>query len=255
MKSYRYGFILICVLLQVPGFSQNLESISNVYINELQPMSNKRWAIAGRELPGKPPGSDTFALRILDSTGLTLKRIVINPYLSSGAELGQLFVLPNDDLLIIYGQTGCDTNPSEWVMEKYDTMGQSIWYILLPMYLDPGKVWIAPDSNILFHVGANSLGYFTKISSKTGEIIWEYEIPYSEYSSSYIFVPGSEDILIGDKDGIKYFQQMINADTISYELIRSYDIPQETYHSFSLLGTDGQGLFFGVKTDSLDVFR
>src|SRR5688572_23717704 len=110
MKFYvRYVILMIFIAIHMLGFSQNQESISNIAIHDLQPMSNRRWAVASRELPSRPNSLDTFSIRIIDSSGLTLKKIFINSPLGNwGHELGQLFVFPNGELLISYGQGECD---------------------------------------------------------------------------------------------------------------------------------------------------
>ncbi len=165
--------------------------------------------------------------------------------------MAPLIVLPNDELIIRYGVGECDADINHSVLEKFDTAGQSVWHIFFPEYEYPEEVWLTPDSNLLLRI------YDTifKISSLTGETIWEYDFPFPPiYESSFIFVPGSEDLLLGDKEGIKYFRQMKTGDTISYELFHSYDMAQVTGY-FKILGTDGHGLFYGIKLDSTQVFR
>lgn len=249
---FRFGIVLNCLFQTFLCFSQNLETVSNIKIYDLKPMSNFRWAVSARELPILSSLNDTIELCILDSTGLIKKKIKINPKVhSEGIKGGPLYVLPNGEILAWYGAGQCDIGIELPVVEKYDTAGQAVWHIFLSDYEYPGEVWVAPDSNIILHY----VNRISKISITTGETIWQYEANFlQEHNTSLIVVPGSEDLLLGDKQGIKYFVQNNTGDTISYELVRYYNMEQGN-KSFKILGSDGNGLFYGEKLDSLQLYR
>ncbi|MGB3080892.1 MAG: T9SS type A sorting domain-containing protein [Saprospiraceae bacterium] len=250
---FRSVFVLFWLHLSLITWAQNLESIIDSKIFDLEPLSNGGWAAAIRKLPLKSHEYDTIGIRLLDSTGITRKQIFINPLIQgSEFKIEPIIVLPDSSFLFIYTSWKCDATNSDYVVEKIDTSGQSLWHLFL--YFNPDNILLAPDGNLLIGIRDSIF----KISSLSGETIWKSDFPDfpSDIIGSFFFVPGTEDVLTGSAEGIKYYQQLITGNSISYEHVRSYDQFKDLYF-FSILGSDQNGTFWGldITHHSRDLYR
>lgn len=234
-----------------PNIERIVSHLYNTVIYDIEPMTHGRWALAVKDSPVPLAlGEDSLSIVILDSIGATEKRIIIDAFVQNERTvMGPIWILPNGEIVIRYGVGNCDTDIFEYALEKFDSTGASVWHLIFEDWYSPMSLSIAPDGNILYQWGVMLM----KIDSETGEIMWEYGVTFDS-PASYLFVPGTEDIILGDTSGLKYFSQVIIGDIYTYELTISEDMNLGTGF-MTLLGIDEQNVFYGMDSETKEIYR
>jgi len=234
-----------------PNLEKVISHLYNAVIYDIESMSSGRWALAVKDaFVPLALWEDSLSIVILDSLGEIEKRIAINAFVQNEIkEMGPIWVLPNEEILVRYGVGNCDAGIFEYVLEKFDESGTSVWHFILEDWYTPTSMSLAPDGNILYQYSVTLM----KISSETGEIMWENAYLFDS-PSSYLFVPGTEDIILGDTSGLKYYSQVIMGDLVTYQLTHSYPLESGTGY-LTLLGLDDQDVFYGMNTESKEIYR
>ena len=234
-----------------PHFERVVSHLYESTIYDAVPLSNGRWALAVKDL--QTPfmiWEDSLSIVILDSTGSVINRIEIDPVLQNEiTEMGPVWALPNGELVLKYGVGNCDAGVFGYVLQKFDVNGVPVWHLPFDETYLPVSLALSPDSNLLY----NAIYSRMKIDINSGEIIWQHGTGSSNFRSMQ-FVPGTEDIIAGDTSGIKYYSKMVNGDVVSYELSQSHNMDLGD-GTFQILGQNTAGVFFGMNSESKELFR
>jgi len=250
------AFLWSCIFLSLDGqsFAQNLETVFSrgydTHVFDFCRLTHGRWVIG--TLDSALPDSvyaDTITLRIIDSTGLELNTVTFHPpQWEERFEINKIFSLPGDQFLVNYGGGACDVGGNAMYLEKFDSVGHSLWLIHLPEHFYPFAYGVGIDSNILLTAG----GKVSKISNADGSVLWQTGF-VTYFSTETIFVPGTEDIIVTDEDGLKYYKQIYLQGEVSYVLFKSELIPH--HGSIGMLQTAGDGIFYAYKYLAKEVIR
>ena len=249
------SIFLFYLLAGIDVYSQNRECVlSNLYetkVYDVKPLFGGKWAVAIQDLSFPAAlGEEYFSIAIVDSLGRLDKMIpTLFQYDNETSSGGPLWTLPNDEMIVEYRTGNCDAGYHSFEIEKIDTLGNVLWHQFKQWPRIISDLWIAPDGNYMVKLSEGNLG---KISSETGETIWEHELhfPYT----SFLPVPGTEDLIVTDSAGLKYYQNTFQPDDVFYNLLYSSNLDFST-DLFYLRGIDEDGLFYGIKALSKELYR
>ncbi|MFZ1679097.1 MAG: T9SS type A sorting domain-containing protein [Saprospiraceae bacterium] len=255
---YRY-IILWCTLCSF--FAQ--ERLSAQHINrviseqfeteiyDFGRLSDGKWIFAVKISPLPDALADiSLAVIITDSLGVQIKTIPV-PIIFPGEkyEIADLFILPNDEFLVMDVGGDCDSDLREGSVQKMDTSGTVLWSFRLSAYSSYTPSGTTPDGNILdFH--NNSI---RSISSITGATLWESKLDSIPHKSILI-IPGTDNLLVGDAEGLKIYKKDTVGTEVKYILKLAQDIATNSGFITQLVA-DGDGLFYALKSDTREIIR
>jgi hypothetical protein len=231
-------------------FSQTIQTvISDDFDTEIYDfgrLSDGKWIFAVKLSPIPNALSDIrLALILTDAEGRQLKTISFNPVFGAERyEISDLFILPDDDFIVIYRGGDCDSDNRSIAVQKMDTIGHVFWANLMGGI--SGQI-MTEDGNLLGLQGKK----IKKVSTVNGETIWEYKIRNLSYQS-IILVPGTEDFIIGNEEGLKYFEKVLIEGTIAYKL-KTANYLNSGY--LTGLKTFGNGIFYALRTKPGEIIR
>ena len=256
MKLPRIFFSLTVLLFFTTiSFAQNIETIFskgyNTHVGDLERLDDNSWVLA--YITSQIPGSiykDTVVARIIDSAALLLHEIVIPPLRNfENLRIEKVFVLPGNEFIICYSGGDCDAGGAGYFIQKFDSLYQPLWHIELMEYFRPQRFAIGLDDNILLIDGSQ----VAKMLSSDGSIIWQIEYSGS-YAHDAIVEPGTENIIMSDNSGLKYFVQKIIQGEIKYTLEASNDLTI-TMGSLGGLMAGENGIFYVRKYAAREILR
>ena len=248
MKHLRYQILLpIIVLMANVAFSQEGNQVFskgyNHSVERMAPLQDGTWLLLSKYSP--LPGAiyvDTMTVYHVDSTGKLLKEINLQPPVQYETMTIESFLaLPDGSFAVCYSGGDCDAGGYGFYLEKRDTTGQLHWTRTLPEGYYYYEMGISPDSNILFCTGETNL----KLSSADGHTIWEKTFN-DGYGYDYLFVPGSEDMLMVDQIGFRYYRLDSSGGNAEYTLTTSEPY-SPSQGSIGELFTDGEGTFYAIS--------
>ncbi|MGB3080891.1 MAG: T9SS type A sorting domain-containing protein [Saprospiraceae bacterium] len=214
-------------------------------------LSDGKWIFAVKISPLPDALADiSLAVIITDSLGVQIKTIPV-PIIFPGEkyEIKDLFILPNDEFLLMDVGGDCDSDLKNGALQKLDTTGTVLWSFRLSEYSSFTPTGTTPDGNIIgFH--GNSI---QSISSLTGATLWESKLDSIPHKSKLI-MPGTDNLLVGDLEGLKVYKRDTVGTDIKYVLKHAHDI--ETNSGFiTQLVSAGDDLFYALKSDTREIFR
>ena len=193
---------------------------------------------------------DTFTVYHTDSTGRILRSFELTPPRNfENFVIEDLVALPGERFVAVYSGGDCDAGGYGYYAESRDTSGQLLWLTQLPKGYAFQAIGIGIDSNILISFDA----FVIKYSASDGSILWEAE-HNDTYTYDVIIVPGTEDILLVDHTGLKYFRQ----DTVSGEITYHLQAFKPLEVSQGIIGellADGDSLFYAYKYAEKKILR
>ena len=253
----HFKHLILSGLLLLESFSlsgQNRECVvSQMYkttVYDAKPLSRGRFALAVQDnsIPGAL-GEYNFSLVILDSLGRFEHQFPIEVgYHNETSIISLKCVLPDDEVIIQYATGNCDAGFHAFEIQKIDSLGNRKWRFGMPHQEIVGKIWVAPDGNLIVNNGK----YLSKWSIESGESLWRYLLPFS-YPTNFTVVPGTEDLIIADTVGLKYFLHHEDSTGISYILDHSFDFNLDS--GFMYLTGYENGYFYVEKVTNRELFR
>jgi hypothetical protein len=248
MKRHQHHFLLpLFVLLINVSFAQEGSQVYskgyNHSVESMAPLQDGTWLLLSKYSP--LPGAiyaDTMTVYHVDSIGNVLKEINLQPPVQYETMTIEFFkALPDGSFAVCYSGGDCDAGGYGYFIEKRDTTGQLHWTRTLPEGYYAFEMAISPDSNILVCTGEINL----KLSSTDGHTIWE--LPFHDgYGYDYLFVPGSENILMVNQIGFSYYRLDSTSGQPEYNLAASEPYTP-SQGSIGELFTDGAGTFYAIS--------
>ncbi len=201
------------------------------------------------EMPGSIY-SDTMTVYHADSTGRILRSINLTPPRNfENFAIEDLLALPGGSFIAIYSGGDCDAGGYGYYVEARDTTGQLLWLSDLTKGYTFQAVGIGIDSQIL--ISADN--FVTKYSAVDGSILWQAE-HNDTYTNNLLIVPGTEDILLVDHTGLKYFKQDTIAGEIAYHL-ETFTPLTASQGSIGILLAEGDSLFYAYTYLERKLFK
>ncbi len=255
---YRY-IILWCTFftffskekLSAQHINRVISEQFEIEIYDFGRLSDGKWIFAVKISPLPDALADiSLAVIITDSLGVQIKTIPV-PIIFPGEryEIRDLFILPNDEFLVMDVGGDCDSDLKNGALQKLDTTGAVLWSFRLSAYSSFTPTGTTPDGNIIgFH--GNSI---QTISPLTGATLWESKLDSISHKSILI-MPGTDNLLVGDLEGLKIYKKDTVGTDIKYVLKYAHDI--ETNSGFiTQLVSAGDGLFYALKSDPREIIQ
>ena len=256
MKVLLSGGLLF-LAAQIALFGQNAECIiSSLYSTEthyIKPLSGERWAILLQDmtLPGAL-GEGNGSIAVVNKDGRLEKIFPIDVnYINERSAFYKLWTFNNDDILMGYATGNCDSDLFSHEIHLIDSLGHQVWS---KFAYAPYTAWSATDGNLIMINGSN---FFTvnntvqKLERTTGDTIWEFYCPSS--MTSVLQVPGTDDFLLTDKEGIKYFKFLGDSDPLIYQLQDSVNLFFPGH--LRLLNAKDSTIYYGYDQTSMELIR
>ncbi|HZV69649.1 MAG TPA: T9SS type A sorting domain-containing protein [Saprospiraceae bacterium] len=259
-------YFIFCFVINVNLKAQNFDAVISekfdTEIFDFGRLSDGKWIFAVKISPlpdalALPDALEDISLAVIitDSLGVQIKTIPV-PFIFTEEryEIRDLFILPNDEFIVMDVGGDCDSDLSEGALQKLDTTGKVLWSFHVGTYASFNTSGTTPDGNIIGFYDKWIYGnWIRSISSLTGTTLWESNLDSIPFRSILI-MPGTDNLLVGDEEGLKIYKKHTSGSDIKYILNQSQDIAMNSGFITQMVSA-GDGLFYALKSDTREIIR